>query len=303
MRSGWRARLARAVGLSVERRPTRRGDGLEDLRRDDAPLQSRGDAGPLRHPAGARRAPAEPREAWCRLARPRLQHGGELRHEHELAELHRRDDHELSHADGRPHGPELRVGGGGHGRAGGAHPGIRAPIRRDDRQFLGRSHAHHAVHPLAALLRLRAGPRLAGRRADLRPVREGHRRAAHELRRADHRHGWQARARREGPAKDQEVDADRAAHRRGAGRLPDRHQAARDQRRRLLQRQLRPPVREPDAALELPRVAGDPADPCRALLHLRRHGAGHSPGLDRPGGHDRDLRRTSCRVRGGRTAG
>ena len=44
----------------------------------------------------------------------------------------------------------------------------------------------------------------------------------------------------EGPAQDEEVHADRAGHRGGPGRLPDRDQAARYQRRRLLQRQLEP---------------------------------------------------------------
>ena len=56
------------------------------------------------------------------------------------------------------------------------------------------------------------------------------------------------------------------------GRQPDRDQAARHKRRRILQRQLVASLREPDAALELPRGAVDPADPSRALLHLRAHG-------------------------------
>ena len=41
--------------------------------------------------------------------------------------------------------------------------------------------------------------------------------------------------------------------RRRTGRQPDRHQAARHERRRVLQRQLRPPVRELDAVQQLPR--------------------------------------------------
>ena len=45
------------------------------------------------------------------------------------------------------------------------------------------------------------------------------------------------------------------------GRLADRHQAARHERRRLLQLELVRAVREPDRALELPRDARDPADP------------------------------------------
>ena len=76
----------------------------------------------------------------------------------------------------------------------------------------------------------------------------------------------------------------------GPGRLADRHQAAGHQRRRLLQRQLGPSVREPDAALELPGDAGDPADPGGAVLHLRQDGGRHAPGLGDPGGDDRHLR-------------
>ena len=41
----------------------------------------------------------------------------------------------------------------------------------------------------------------------------------------------------------------------GAGGVAGGHQGARHQRRRLLQRQQRPPVREPDAAHQLPRAA------------------------------------------------
>ena len=46
---------------------------------------------------------------------------------------------------------------------------------------------------------------------------------------------------------------DGADDRRRPRRVADRDQAARHQRRRLLQRQLGAPVREPDAAVELPR--------------------------------------------------
>ena len=38
-----------------------------------------------------------------RAARPRLQHLEQLHHQHELAELQRRDDHEPSDPDARPH--------------------------------------------------------------------------------------------------------------------------------------------------------------------------------------------------------
>ena len=133
---------------------------------------------------------------------------------------------------------ELRLGGDRHGGAGGADPGLRPAVGRDHRQLLGRPHADHALHPAPAVLRPGAGPGVAGHGPDLRPLCQGLRGAAHRLRGAGDRQGRQARSRREGPAQDQEVDADRAGHRGGAGGLADRHQAARHQRRRLLQRQL-----------------------------------------------------------------
>ena len=63
------------------------------------------------------------------------------------------------------------------------------------------------------------------------------------------------------------------------GRVADLDQAARHQRRRLLQRQLGDAVREPDRVLELRRGALHPPDPRRAHGHLRPHGRQPPPGL------------------------
>ena len=60
---------------------------------------------------------------------------------------------------------------------------------------------------------------------------------------------------------------------------PGGDQGAWHQRRRLLQRQLRPPVREPQRAHELRRDARDPGDPRRPDLHVRTLGGQHAPGL------------------------
>ena len=79
--------------------------------------------------------------------------------------------------------------------------------------------------------------------------------------------------------------------RRRPGGLADRDQAARHQRRRVLQRQLGPPAGEPHAALELAASAGDPADPGRAVLHVRRDGRRPPAGVGGPGRHVVDLRR------------
>ena len=123
-----------------------------------------------------------------------------------------------------------------------------------------------------------------------------HRRAAGERRRAASR-CWMRRA-----AGRQADGGDGANHCPRAGGLPDCHQAARHQRRRFLQCQFGASAGEPDAAVEFPRSAGDPADPRCAVLHLRQDGRRHAPGLDGAGGDDGDLRRAS-RARCGGGAG
>ena len=79
-------------------------------------------------------------------------------------------------------------------------------------------------------------------------------------------------------------------HCRGPGRFAGHHQATGHQRRRLLQRQLGASVRESDAAVELRRDAVDPADPGRAVLHVRQDGRRHAAGLGGAGGDAGDLR-------------
>ena len=88
----------------------------------------------------------------------------------------------------------------------------------------------------------------------------------------------------------------RGHHRRGrhpadprrAGGEPDRHQAARHERRRLLQRQRRPPVREPRRGHQLPVDVGDAGHPLRLPVRLRADGEGPQAGPRAPG---RDGRR------------
>ena len=97
--------------------------------------------------------PLNPQGLARGLARLVVQHGRELRHQHQLAGLRRRDDDELSHPDARAHRAELRLGGRRHGDARRAHPGLRAALGGDDRQLLGRPDPDHALHPAAAVLR------------------------------------------------------------------------------------------------------------------------------------------------------
>ena len=70
--------------------------------------------------------------------------------------------------DARPRPPELPVGGHRHCARGRADPGLCPAFGQDDRQFLGRYHPLHALHPAADLHRLRAVPCLAGHPADAR---------------------------------------------------------------------------------------------------------------------------------------
>ena len=77
-----------------------------------------------------------------------------------------------------------------------------------------------------------------------------------------------------------------ADHRARAGRQPGSDQDARHQWRRLLQRQFRPSVREPDRADQSRPDAVDLRDRRRADLVLRQGGGQHPPGLGDPRGDD-----------------
>ncbi len=61
----------------------------------------------------------------------------------------------------------------------------------------------------------------------------------------------------------------------------DRDQAARHQRRRLLQHQLGHPFENPTGFTDFFELYADPAHPVRAHLHLRQHGEGQAPGPSR----------------------
>ena len=110
--------------------------GLEGLRGQPAPLQPRRhhrhvpDAPPAGRPA------AQPERCASVLAGAVLQHGCQLRDEHELAELLGRG-RQPSHPVGRPRGSQLHVGRRGHRCRRGPHPRPRAAWLRLDRQALG----------------------------------------------------------------------------------------------------------------------------------------------------------------------
>ncbi len=78
--------------------------------------------------------------------------------------------HELPRTDGGDHRSVLSLGRNRRRRGNRAGAGLRAPVRTDDRQLLGRSDAGHALCVVVDLRRGRAVPRLAGRAADTRRV-------------------------------------------------------------------------------------------------------------------------------------
>ena len=132
---------------------------------------------PRRLPAALRDAAApifpavEPAGPAGAVAAPCLQHRGQLRHQHQLAVLWRRDDDVLFQPDGRADDAELRVGGDRHRRRGRGDPRLRRARKPRRRQFLGRSDALDPLRPAAAVDRRRPVPRLAGRAAEPAVVR------------------------------------------------------------------------------------------------------------------------------------
>ena len=166
-------------------------------------------------------------------------------------------------------GAELRVGGGRHGGDGGADPRPRPPPGSARSATSGST---CPARPCASCCRCRSCSRSCsspGRDPELP-------RASPRCTRVD------GRRRRRSPA----------------ARSPARvDQAARHERRRLLQHQLGAPVREPDAVHQLPRALRDPDHPVRARVHLRAHGQGQAPGLRRVRRHGRDLAGVSASAR------
>ena len=188
--------------------------------------------------------PLNPADQSAVAAGPLLQHGGQLHHQHQLAELRRRKHDELSDADGwaSPRRTSCRPRPASRWRSRWS-----AALRARRRKTVGNFWVDLTRCTLYVLLplshRRRAVSGLAGRAAEPR-----------RLCRCDHARGRQA-------------DAEP-----GPGRLADRHQAARHQRRRLLERQLGGALREPDPLSNFVQSAVHPADLGGADAHVRPHG-------------------------------
>ncbi len=89
-------------------------------------------------------------------AGPGLQHGGEFRHQYQLASLWRRVDPELFDPDDGSDRTELCIGRNGHGHSGGSDSRTGQEKCRHDREFLVR---YDAQHPLYSACRSRSSCR------------------------------------------------------------------------------------------------------------------------------------------------
>ena len=236
-----RARLPPPARPRRERRP-----GLEAVRDVGGRLHDRLQRLPLRAAAAAGPSLPQSRPPAGGAVGRRAEHDGELRHEHELAVLRRRGDDVVPQPDGRARGAATSSRPAPGWRC--SPRSIRGIARRGGGVGLGnfwRDLYRSIVYillPLSIVLAVIL-------------ISQGVRRPSTATRR---RRRSRARTRRSRAARS-------ASH--------DRDQAARDERRRLLQLELGRSVREPDAALELLRDAGDPADPVRAGRDVRADGA------------------------------
>ena len=224
---------------------------MEGLRGQRARHGVRGHRRRLRDAPPAGRPAAQSRRCRRADARARVQHVGQLRDQHELAELLGRDRREPPHPGRHARRSQLHVRRDGPGHRDRAVPRPHAAKLEDDRQLLGRPDPGRPVHPAADLRRRRAGPRLAGRPADV-----------------------------ERPADHHDARGRKADHRLWPDGVAGMDQGAGQQRRRLPERQLRPSVREPDTAHELARDVRDPGDALLADLRLRPLRREPAPGLD-----------------------
>ena len=121
-----------------------------------------------------------------------------------------------------------------------ADPRLRAPGKEDHRQFLGGRHTRHGLRAAADLDRRRSVLVSQGVIQNLQ--------ALHEV---------------------TTVEGAQADDRAGTGGVAGSHQATRHQRRRLLQRQFLPSIRESDSAEQPARDVPDLRDSRGADLHLR----------------------------------
>ena len=146
---------------------------LDQLHDGAAVVPFRRHRGGLRAAAPAEPAAVQPATTRCRRPGSGVQHRGQLHDEHKLAVLQRRNDPQLSLADGGHHGAVVPLLRERHRRGDCARARLRPPLGTNGRQFLGRSDPGHALRAVADLRRRDALSRLAGRAANVRALYRG----------------------------------------------------------------------------------------------------------------------------------
>ena len=162
-----RAATRRAAALPGERHRRNARAELGYLRDRHALFQHRGLRDALSRCSACRLTCRSIRKGQAAVdAGPRLQHLGQLRHQHELAILRAGNHDELPRADGGAHRAQLPFRRHRHRARGGAHPRFLAPPIQHGRQFLGRYDPVHALRAAAGLHRGWPVLRLAGHAAE-----------------------------------------------------------------------------------------------------------------------------------------
>ena len=257
-RSRRRARL-----LPARRADPRARAGLEGLREDGARLQRRLLGRPVRAPAAPGPPLPEPGPPDGRSVAHRAEHDRQLRHEHELAVLRRRDTMSYLTPDGRARGAELRLG-----RASGwpcsrrSSAASRAARRRRARQLLASTSTARSStsccrsRSCSAVILLSQGvPQTFHGHATATTLEGAHQTIAR------------------GPVASQIAIKQLGTN---GGGFYNSNSAV--------------PFENPNGPHELPRGDRDPADPGRAGVHVRADGARAAPRVD---GLRRDVRRSS----------
>ena len=153
-----------------------------DVRRGAAAVQRDLDASALCHATRAGAPALEPAAIAGCARSARLQHRRVVHHQHELAGIQRRIDHELLHADGRARVPQLRVGRSGNRRCDCLHSRYRSQRAGHHRQLLGRSRteprcgsSRRSASSLRSPSYRRGSSRISGRTTRCRRWRAGRR--------------------------------------------------------------------------------------------------------------------------------
>ena len=112
------------------------------------------------------------RRNWVRYPSPRVQYGCLVHYQYKLAELLRRDHHELLHPDGRARLPQFRFRGRRDRIGHCFHTWNYAARKEHNGKFLGRHHPRHIVGSASAVRGVLARTRVARGSAEFSSLRQ-----------------------------------------------------------------------------------------------------------------------------------